>query len=87
MADDDKLPCPPQGGMIWLDGDEIWFSFPSREPTIEGRSYHIPGGAICFPKGKWGCAELLKVLRNHRNLWAPGNAAALIAYAEAAKSK
>lgn len=69
---------PGQNGMIWLDGDEIWFSQGLREASIEGRPYQIPGGTITFPNNKNGRESLLKILRTQRDLWAPGNEAALI---------
>ncbi len=69
---------PPQTAMIWLDGDEVWFSQGLREASIKGRPYQIPGGTITFPNNKNGRESLLKILRTQCDLWAPGNEAALI---------
>jgi hypothetical protein len=68
---------PPSHGAIWLDGDELWLTTPSKDFSFDGRAYHIPGGAVCFPKHKIGREALLKVLRTERDLWAPGDEAAL----------
>jgi hypothetical protein len=68
---------PPSHGNIWLDGDELWLSTPSKDFSFDGRAYHIPGGAICFPKHKIGREALLKTLRAERDLWAPGDEDAL----------
>jgi hypothetical protein len=68
---------PPSHGAIWLDGDELWLSTPSKDFSFDGRAYHIPGGAVCFPKHKAGRDALLKALRTDRDLWAPGDEAAL----------
>jgi hypothetical protein len=81
---DDYKP-PPHGGSVWLDGEKIWFTFPDIDVTIDGGSYHIPGGTINFPKGDFGQSELLRLLKRFRDLWAPGNAAALIDYAKSYK--
>jgi hypothetical protein len=73
----DAQQLPPSVGAIWLDGDELWLTTPSKDFSFDGRAYHIPGGAICFPKHKIGREALLKVLRTERDLWAPGDEAAL----------
>jgi hypothetical protein len=79
---DDNYRPPPHGGSVWLDEESLWFTFPSMDVTIEGGVYHMPGGTISFPKGEFGQRELLRLLKSNRDLWAPGNAAALIRYAK-----
>lgn len=68
---------PRHYGTIWLDGDETWVTHPTQEVSFDGRSYTIRGGVICFPKHKVGREALLKMLRTQRDLWAPGDEAAL----------
>jgi hypothetical protein len=75
VAKIDNQTLPPSSGTIWLDGDEIWFSQPSKDFSINGHSYHIPGGATCFPREGIGREVLLGVLRKERDLWAPGDEA------------
>jgi hypothetical protein len=77
VAPMDAQALPPSHGAIWLDGDELWLTTPSKDFSFDGRAYHIPGGAVCFPKHKIGREALLKVLRTERDLWAPGDEAAL----------
>jgi ferredoxin-fold anticodon binding domain-containing protein len=73
----DPQQLPPSHGTIWLDGNEVWFSTPSKDFSFDGRPYHIPGGATCFPREKIGRQVLLKILRTQRDLWAPGDKEAL----------
>lgn len=75
VAKMDNQKFPPSHGTIWLDGDEIWFTQPTKDFSFDGRSYHIPGGATCFPREKIGRELLLNVLRKERDLWAPGDEA------------
>ena len=77
VAPMDAQQLPPSHSAIWLDGDELWLSTPSKDFSFDGRAYHIPGGAVCFPKHKAGRDALLKTLRTDRDLWAPGDEAAL----------
>ena len=77
VATMDAQGLPPSHGTLWLDGDELWFTTPSKDFSFDGRSYHISGGVVCFPKHKIGREALLKMLRNERDLWAPGDEAAL----------
>ncbi|MBR1329881.1 hypothetical protein JQ556_29245 [Bradyrhizobium ottawaense] len=73
----DAQALPPSHGSFWLGGDDLWFSFPSKDVSFDGRPYHIPGGAICFPRNKIGREALLKTLRSESDLWAAGDQAAL----------
>jgi CarD family transcriptional regulator len=77
VATMDPHGLPPSHGNVWLDGDELWFTTPSKDFSFDGRSYHISGGAICFPKHNVGREALLKTLRSERDLWASGDEAAL----------
>lgn len=77
VATMDPQGLPPSHGTVWLDGGELWFTTPSKDFSFDGRSYHISGGAICFPRHEVGREALLKTLCNERDLWAPGDEAAL----------
>jgi hypothetical protein len=80
-----KLPFSQ--GTIWLESNEIWFSFPSKDFSVSGRAYHIPGGAMCFQRDPNGREALLKYLQSERDFWAPGNEAEWVKRAEAFHSK
>jgi hypothetical protein len=73
---------PPQQGTIWLDGDKIWFTHPNHEILVNGRALRIPGGTISFPADVSGRTALLDILRRLRDLWAPGNEAERVRFAE-----
>jgi hypothetical protein len=80
-----KLPF--SHGTIWLEPNEILFSFPSKDFSLGGRAYHIPGGAMCFQRDPNGRKALLKYLQSERDFWAPGNEAEWVKRAEPFSSK
>ena len=75
VAEIDNQKLPPWHGAIWLDNDEIWFTQPTKDFSFDGRSYHIPAGATCFPRERIGREVLLNVLRVERDLWTGGDEA------------
>jgi hypothetical protein len=85
VADFDAQNFPASHGTIWLEANEIWFSFPSKDFSIKGHWYHIPGGAVCFQRDTGGREQLLKFLRKERDFWARGNEAEWIRLAEASQ--
>jgi hypothetical protein len=70
---------PHWHGTIWLEGDEIWFTQPTKEFSYDGCSYRILGGAICFPREKIGRKMLLDMLRKERDVWTVGDEATVMA--------
>ncbi len=78
---------PLAHGTIWLEQDEIWFSFPSKDFTVGGRAYQMPGGAVCFQRDSKGSEALLKFLRSERDFWSSGNQAEWVKRADALRAK